>query len=655
MNLIEIEIQTYRSIIDQKINMTTNCIGFIGLNESGKTNLLNAIRFLDPNFKGSLKDKSKINDELPYIRYVFNLNREEEEEIIQLARKAVEDLLGYPNESFIKRFKFNNYVIVKYISKEKEELKKNKSFVSNFELEIETGFQKPKEGATISPGILITIDDVQYDLATLKFIKKDLIPEEHIINYVDSTIDDFRKQISQSINQVLDRKTPSVVYWEYGKQYLLPSEITYDAFTKDDDPSSNSTPLYNIFMISDRLNIESESNLLAKIKEWKLDSSLRRRDSHILTEDINKYIKGIWKEYDQNLNIELEESKITIHINDPGSTIGNFYEMESRSQGFKTFISFILTTAAEMENNLISNSILVLDEPETHLHPSGVRFMRDELLKLSENNSIFYATHSIFMIDRRNLKRHIIVKKEKELTKLTPVDRNNIIQESVIYEALGTSVDEFSIRNKNIVFEGEMDLVLFQGYLEKCISKKDNVFSEYELLDSGGTRNIKTFFKDKIIPRESEWLLILDNDSPGRSLKTDIEKYNPTLKQNIKYHFYSEEEDCELEDLLPHDLLEECVKTTETKLKLTALHVVKISRDKNFNSNLEEYKAKNKIDKSAVKFDEVFKSELLQKIKEKIERIKESTFDKRREMFKEYFPVYEQFIDNILKKHKSSV
>jgi predicted ATP-dependent endonuclease of OLD family len=41
------------------------------------------------------------------------------------------------------------------------------------------------------------------------------------------------------------------------------------------------------------------------------------------------------------------------------------------------------------------NKVILLDEPETHLHPSGQKYLRNELLKISENNLVIYATHSI--------------------------------------------------------------------------------------------------------------------------------------------------------------------------------------------------------------------------------------------------------------------
>jgi predicted ATP-dependent endonuclease of OLD family len=398
------------------------------------------------------------------------------------------------------------------------------------------------------------------------------------------------------------------------------------------------------------LSIDDSEKIIEKIGEWKKDSSARRKDATIVTEDINRYIKKIWHDFDQNLKIELEENKITIHIHDPQSDVGNFYEMESRSQGFKTFISFMLTIAAEMETEVINNCILLLDEPETHLHPSGVRFMREEMMKLSKDNYVFFATHSIFMIDRNNIKRHLLVKKESELTKIIAVDRNNFIQESVIYEALGTTVDEFSIRSKNIVFEGRMDLVLFEYFINQCMQKKGNILLDYELHDAGGCKNIVQFFKNKTIPKESEWTIVLDSDSPGRNVPVEIKKVN-IGSLNINYQYYSSDEGTELEDILPELIIKEAISKLESAMSLTIKHGFIIDPGKTISKNIHDYIYKNGFDSPNV-FEASFKSTLIDLIIDKLSSIKETTIVKRRSAFISLFTQYNEFLKKFFESKK---
>ncbi|MCZ7615070.1 MAG: ATP-binding protein [Ignavibacteriaceae bacterium] len=215
----------------------------------------------------------------------------------------------------------------------------------------------------------------------MSIVKSAVIPKEHADKYTELDGENLKQSFLKDLNKFIEDECPTIVYWEYESKYLVPSEITYDELMLNNKPYENSIPLFNIFILSKRLNIEDEVDLADKIVEWKADSSARRRDASIINDGLNKYIKNIWADYDQELYIELEETKITIHINDPKSSINNFYEMEDRSQGFKTFISFILTIAAEAETQSLNNFILLLDEPETHLHPKWCKIYERRIVK----------------------------------------------------------------------------------------------------------------------------------------------------------------------------------------------------------------------------------------------------------------------------------
>lgn len=648
MDLINIEIKSYRSIVDQKIDVKDKCICLIGKNESGKSNILNAIRFLGADFRISASDRSKINNELPKVKYNFSILKDEIDFLNNLVDNTISEVTLESNAKPIKDCIFTSFSITKYLDKENGSLKRFKAASTNCELEVDENYYVLKNGMTIPADVTVKISEENYALAKFKIVHRDVLPEEYFDKYQKIAKADIRKIIDPIINKYLEDKIPEIIFWEYDDEYLLPSEITYDAFVKNSNPKSNSTPLFNVFLLSTRLNISDSDDLIARIAEWKTDSSLRRRDSQIITEDINTYIKSIWSDYDQEVSVGLEELKITIHVTDPKSHIRNYYVMDDRSQGFKTFVSFILTIAAEVEKKIISNFILVLDEPETHLHPSGVRFMRDELIKLSKHNNVFFATHSIFMIDRLNLKRHILIKKEKEITNLIPVERNNIMQESVIYEALGTTVDEFSIKCKNIVFEGSTDLQIFSKFIDQCIPKKENIFADYDLLDGGGCKSIYNFFRDKVIPAESKWILILDKDSPGRNLKTDLERNQPAIIKQLDFHYYSSVPDYEIEDLMPHDFIITSVNYAVGFINAKITGEFKIDNEKPIGKCIDQYKNLNQIDKKSV-FEEKFKSKLHELIFAELEQMtKEGSYDKRREFFKKAFPKYYDFIHAVL-------
>ena len=651
MKLTKILIHAFRSVVNQEIEMNENCIGFIGLNESGKTNVLQAIRTLDNNFPLSIKDKSKINDELPKIDFLFDLDVDEK---LILLDKCNEELLKHSitEAKVLSSLEIFEVKVTRKLSFTNGNYEPKRFIKFQIKTKSSKKYLILNKDASILPETLINIEGKELPLNSIKVIEKDLIVGASKELYSDLGDDAIISLIENVIRGFIRTNIPEVRYWEYDSQYLLPAEMTYDQFVDNDEPYNNSAPLYNIFLISNDLNVCDTDDLKEKITEWKADSSMRRKDSGIITRDINAHIKKIWQDYDQELKIELEETKITIHVNDPKSSKMNFYDMGLRSQGFKTFISFILTISAEVETGILENYILILDEPETHLHPSGVRYMRKELMELSDDvNYVFYATHSIFMIDRENLRRHVIIKKDDEQTKLLQVDRNNILQEEVIYEALGTSLDEFSISNENIVFEGELDLKLFSVFMEHCVEKKENKLAEYDFLDGGGTNRILKFFTDKVLPQESKWTFILDRDAAGRKLETGIKKLvSETFQNNLNFTFYSEEDDFELEDLLPKDIIVKAFDLAKTEVDFDEIFSLNLNQSKPVGSIIDEYYGKNKIrDENKKKIEEKFKLHLDDVVNSVLDNIKkEKTIEKKLKKIKEDIPGYFQFISSFV-------
>ena len=662
MKLTQIEISDFRSILKQKIDFDNDCIGLIGLNESGKSNVLNAIRGLDKNFIPTLKDKSKISGKFPTIVYEFKLENEETE----IIKKVIQDII-------LSEIKSKDQIV--YLIKNISTLKKivkvenlNDSIERkyNFDIQLDLIIDLPilsrVKNIDVPSDALVRINEDQIELSTINHIEKLLVPPEYLSFFEEFNSSSVIEILKVWLNESFNEKTPQIIFWEYQPKYLLPSEISYEDLMANETPYENSAPLYNIFLLSKSLQISSSEDLRSKIAIWKSDSSERRKDSSIITQDINKYIKSIWSDYNQDLVIELEENKITIHVNDPISIQKNYYEMEARSQGFKTFISFILTIAAEAENEIVSNFILLLDEPETHLHPSGVRYMKEELLKLSQkgNNIIIYSTHSIFMIDRNNLKRHLIVSKEHELTKLTKVERNNFIQEAVIYEAMGTSIDEFSIGTKNLIFEGELDLKLFDFFFLELYNKElvKNIL-DYEKWDGGGVKRIEQFLNNKMLPKRSEWIIILDNDSPGQGLAKTIDtKIGANSNFKIRHIHYSKTQNFELEDILPKNIIQKSFLNTIEELKIDNKHPIDfLTEIRPVSMVINEFKGKHKFNvEQASLFEELFKKSLDQNVEQELKIIAEkATQEERLQLFKSKFDLYHDFITQFVDKFFKSI
>lgn len=376
-------------------------------------------------------------------------------------------------------------------------------------------------------------------------------------------------KLSIHLDEYIQSSIPKTVFWSYDEAFVLQSETTFESLLNAESVIEISRPLLNIF------NICSAIQNLDDLKEWIKEMvdfpEERSRMNDRFNRKINEYLKAVWQDYDQKLKITIESDKLRIEFYDPSVVEATHYKMSDRSQGAQTFISFLLTIGAEASKNTLSNTILLLDEPENHLHPSGVRYLLEELIKISnKNNLVIYATHSTFMIDKKNYSRHLRISKEREKTIIEQSQKDRIgyfMQEEVLFGALDCKLDrETAVKTDvNFVLEGQGDVILFEKYFElnpqsaKIFSNKNNTIFYH----GGGCTNIKKYLLQRPLQLGTKWIFVLDNDGPANNLKQMIEKlYEEYINKEIfilQYASEKGESEIELEDLVPNELVKQAV------------------------------------------------------------------------------------------------
>lgn len=471
-------------------------------------------------------------------------------------------------------------------------------------------------------------------------------------------LSDLGPHIMPLLGSYLEKYIPRVVYWEHGNKYILESETSFSSLLENDSFDTISRPLVNIFRIG--LGIKSISDLKEKISEMQNDGGERTRYQEAINDKVNRFIESVWKDYDQDLKISLERDQVRIQIYDPKNKGASYYNMEERSQGCKTFLSFLLTIGAEAEHEVIKDTILILDEPETHLHPSGVRFMLQELIKISEkNNLVMYATHSIFLIDRTKFDRHIMLKKENENTIIKPSNLGRIgyfMQEEVLYGTLDFDINrDFSSTNKNnFVFEGEGDVILFEHYYDKVLTKETErplPIKGTSFHQGGKCSDIQKYLINRPLQLGTKWIFILDKDQAANELKKFIEvKYKAYLGKDIFIFQYENNSknsnELELEDVMSSQfIIDTYIETNKQIGSSLNESTIKIYVNENnaFNSSFDlitKYLSKpDHKDIFKAKFKEVFNSRIKAKCQE----------DKDGQGFNKMFPIYTEWVKQLIK------
>lgn len=495
----------------------------MGINESGKSNLLSALSLLDmrspirrEDIRFALPSEDPIQESK--VTFYFQIQNEDLEALTDSIESEIlseeSDKPLFPDKrikTLTDLIKAHNQFIyrVNLLAKDKSDARKFLYYTTTSEYPVLPKWKQPSEACPTD--YIISINSVNYKLKDYFLIDSSMstgIPPEYL---KDVVFQDIYQKVMLLCIKYVEENIPKVLIWTYREDFLLPSSVNIETFSTNPETC---VPLKNMFELSGFTNIQETISNARK-------SSNRNTFGNLLSNVAAKttsHFKNVWKEY-KDIKFSLEPDGDNII---PGVREKNTFDFAQRSDGFKRFVSFLLHISVNVETKKLTNSLLLIDEPDISLHPPGVKDLRDRLINISQENDIVFSTHSIFMIDPESIHRHLIVKKINEVTEFETAGDSNIRDEELLFNALGYSV--FSIlQQKNIIFEGWTDKLLFKTAIGKLPKEHERLKQLKQL----GTCHVKGVSQVKAVTplielANRECLIISDSDTPAR---TNQDKY----------------------------------------------------------------------------------------------------------------------------------
>ncbi len=526
----EIEIVNYKSIRELSIPFDRNygnskTVFFLGINESGKSNILEAINQVEKHFHevhfNDICHKSVQDEDDAYVEIYVRMEMQE----INIRR--LKNKIGAQFECF---------------KENADKLTIGKDVIGNVYLDSQS-----EVGETYRLSIEID-DDFPFD--QWKIEGEQVVPESNEGQSEEARITkDKLKGMLESFVENSFLAIPNVIYWKPSPEYLINEPVSLTEFKENLEIS---IPLRNIFYIYGKTNKDK----IVKIIDGALESAERKSElEDKLSQKVTSHINAIWKEHKIAIKIKIDGDKLKIHIEDKDSK-HNYYKMAQRSDGFKQFISLLLTLSSQYKGGVLKNKIILLDEPESHLHPSGVHFMRDEILKIGKDNHVFVATHSPSMVDLNSIGRHWIVKKNKMQTSIL-IDDVSEFDEEILRVAFGINMLN-ELLPKNLVFvEGDHDKRLLEHAFNFNFDKHKK--TKIMVLSAGGAS--KLYPIAALLNQKSTSAFILcDSDNEGISCISQItQRLKPNFSERNALHLRNLEptlpKKATIEDTLPRDFV----------------------------------------------------------------------------------------------------
>ncbi len=368
MRYRKFKIQNYKGISKVEIDFVENRIlTLVGLNESGKTTILESVRLFFDLISGAAIPPEKLNDIRPKgINFTGTI--------------VIEGTLDVEEKDKQKIQKFHSD------QGKRGNLDIPSSLTYTFEFEFKTHKYQKTNKKFVFPVKAVGAKRILYDTnaehgASLLDFVKQLVPE--ILFYEDFIFQIPEKIVFQKI--VVEGALPPD---EKNRQW----QLVLDDILRTVDPEFSSFQEY-VVNIWDTDN-DTASNRISSMEG-------------LLNEKITQGWKELFKDSTSKANTKLNFKEIRLICIPSGNTIeasfrvkndsGKEFQINERSKGFKWFFSFLIFT--EFRKNRTPNILFLLDEPASNLHSSAQLKILEAIEQLGNGSTVIYSTHSHHLIN----------------------------------------------------------------------------------------------------------------------------------------------------------------------------------------------------------------------------------------------------------------
>ena len=629
MKLTKFRVTNFRSVSDSGWIDVDDVTALIGVNESGKSNLLLALWKLNPANEGEIHPTSDypktqfadIRDEperYPFIVAEFDADAF----AAQLAKKA--GISPHDADKVLVTRFFDGDYRVEFPNHQPETTAEHEWLVekltgyanqiaSGKELKRENGLKDRLESRLreIADGLPSNSKVEEDQLTLIRDTVNELVPDtpaprSAIVPLVQQLVDELAERIDQItadppserdsvVAAVLSNMPAFVYYTHYGNldtEIYLPHVV--ENLQREDLGAKELAKARTLRVLFSFVRLEAQEVLALGLDpggtltdEQAEEVGEKKRERSILLQSASATLtdkfRAWWRQGDYRFRFEADGNHFRIWVADDRRPTE--VELEGRSSGLQWFLSFYLVFLVESKETH-SGAVLLLDEPGMSLHPHAQRDLSAFFGSLSRTNQILYTSHSPFLVDPDRLEcaRKVYVANDGS-TKATSDLRHSEGRDEqagaayAVHSALNLSVGEsILVGCRPVLVEGASD----QHYLTAMksllvASGRIKPSRELVFVPSGGAKNIRVIASIVAGRDGSPPTVFLDSDGPGRNtanvLKSDNGLYAEHADRVLSVGDFVDavKENAEVEDLLPPDVLirelDRMVREAETSLE----------------------------------------------------------------------------------------
>lgn len=225
---------------------------------------------------------------------------------------------------------------------------------------------------------------------------------------------------------------------------------------------------------------------------------------------------------------------------------GEKTNLRNKGDGVKSLVAMSLLKNKKTLPN--TASVIAIEEPESHLHPSAIDALRKTILALSRQSQVVLTTHNPQFVNRNVIDSNIIVESGNA------VKADNIRQ---IREVLGVKLSDNLYGAQLLLYvEGITDRTVLNALLRVKSKKIEDALNNNELViqPMSGTDHLEMHLATAKAMM-ADFFIFLDNDQAGKEAITNAAKKSLLLPTEYMLTSYSDMvKDSEMEDMLEVDV-----------------------------------------------------------------------------------------------------
>lgn len=283
-------------------------------------------------------------------------------------------------------------------------------------------------------------------------------------------------------------------------------------------------------------------NAINKIEELQRPKLMR------LGKEITATLKGFIPEIKK---VDLVSGRRLRNISRGGAKIsiddGTVTQLDLKGDGIKSLTAISLVKHISQKALKSQNLILVIEEPEVHLHPKAIHRLSEVISELSELHQVIVTTHNPVLVQRSHVERNILVQNGTAETAESIGD---------IRESLGVFVSDNLICAETVLFvEGEDDKILVEAIFRDnggiCSALDAGRLIIQPMLGASKLKHNLQFYRGLLC----NTIVLMDHDQAGRDGVAAAKKESLLTDRFVFFTMAKGMANSEMEDLLDQQLV----------------------------------------------------------------------------------------------------